>query len=569
MESPTYLDKPWLKSYKLGPYRLEHSLAPYPVKPLYSVLDESAEKYPGQTALLYSGRTIKYQQLKVLVDRLAAALANLGIKKGDRVCLFMANCPEFVIADWAVLKAGGVVVPTSILRSSDGLVHELNSSGSRVVFCQERGLERVLRVRELCGIEHIIVTSTEGFDAAKVKRQLPEGVSEFSDLIKEHDLQPPEVEIDPIEDLCELSFTGGATGTPKGVMITHSNRLSCILLGIPWMLKPIVRGFAGKASCLISIPIFHSYGHYALQSAMYLGLRVILLPDPRDIPLMLETIESYRPFLIPTVPTQLMHLTKAGLSRMNVLPMSGSAPLPTEVAQAFKKQTGMPVSEGYGLTETSPSTHFNISAFARITGFAGKEKVGIGVPGPDTECRLVDTLTGEDVPFGEEGELLLRGPQVMKGYWPEPGSGLDKEGWLHTGDIAVMDEDGYFQIVDRIKDMVNVSGLKVYTTKVDDVLFRHPAVFMAAAFGVPDPEKPGSERVYAVVQLKGSYPGSISEEEILAYCREHLAPYEIPRSIEFREEIPLTVTDKVFKKVLRDEVVARMKFEQVTEDDAI
>jgi long-chain acyl-CoA synthetase len=557
MGSQTYLDKPWLKSYKLGPYHLDHSLDPYPVKPLYSVLDESSEKYPGQTALLYSGRSIKYQQLRILVDRLAAALTSLGVKRGDRVCLFMGNCPEFVIADLGILKTGAATVPTSILRSSEGLVHELSSSAARVIFCQERGLEKVLNVKEQCDIEHIIVTSTQGFDKAKVGKPLPSGVYEFSDLLENHDPSPPQIQIDPKEDLCELAFTGGATGIPKGVMITHSNRLCCIMLGIPWMLKPIVKGFAGKASCLIAVPLFHAYGLYTLQSALYLGLRIILLPDPRDTKLMLETIENHRPFLIPTVPTQLMRLTEAGLSRMNVLPMSGSAPLPLEVAQAFKRQTGMPISEGYGLTETSPCTHFNISAFARITGFASRDKTGVGVPAPDTECRLVDPQSGKDVPFGEAGEIYVRGPQVMKGYWPEPGSGLDEEGWLHTGDIGVMDEDGYFHIVDRIKDMVNVSGMKVYTTKVDDVLFRHPAVFMAAAFGIPDLEKPGSERVMAVIKLKEG-AAQVTEADIQGYCKEHLASYEVPKTIEFRDDIPLTVTEKVFKKALRDEVIARM-----------
>jgi long-chain acyl-CoA synthetase len=559
MENTNYLDKPWMKSYKLGPYRLEHSLAPYPIKPLYSILDEASEKFPGQTAILFLGRTIKYKQLRDLVDRMSAALVGLGVKKGDRVCLFMANCPEFIIADLAILKTGGVVVPISILRSSEGLVHELTSSGSRVVFCQERGLEKVLGMRKVCQIEHIIVTPNEGFDTAQVKTALPKHVYEFGDLLDRFGPHPPDVKIDPQDDLCELSFTGGATGMPKGVMITHYNRLSCILLGIPWLLKPILRGVSGKASCLIGIPMFHTMGHYAMHSALSLGLRLILLPDPRDISLMVQTIETYRPFLIPTVPTQLMYITQVGLSRMNVLPLSGSAPLPFEVAQAFKSQTGMSVSEGYGMTETSSFTHFNATAFSKITGFAAKEKTGIGIPAPDTECRISDPTTGDDVPFGKAGELLLRGPQVMKGYWPESGSGLDEDSWLHTADIAVMDEDGYFQIVDRIKDMVNVSGMKVYTTKVDDVLFQHPAVFMAAAFGVPDLDKPGSERVMAVIKLKESCLGKVSEEDIRAYCRERLAPYEVPKTIEFREEIPLTVTEKVFKKVLRDEIVARIQ----------
>ncbi len=558
-ESLTYLDKPWLKSYKLGPYRLEPSLEPYPIQPLNKILEEAAEHYPGQTALLFQGRSLKYTQLISAVNRMAAALASLGVTKGDRVCLFLPNCQEFVIADWAIMKAGAATVPTSILRTEDGLLYEVETSQSRVLICQEVHLERALKVRQRCGLEHIIVTTDAGYDIGRVASPLPAGVHEFRELLESAPPQPPQVEIDPLQDLCELAFTGGATGTPKGVMITHHNRYACILQGIPWMLQPIQRGFVGKASCLLAIPMFHAYGHYCQQTATYLGLRLILLPDPRDTAGLVDLINTYRPFLIPTVPTQLMRISQAGLQRMNVLPMSGSAPLPFEVAQSIKQQIGMPVSEGYGLTETSPATHFNVSAFARITGFASKEKFGIGIPAPDTECRLVDPLTGADVPFGEPGELVVRGPQIMKGYWPIPGSGLTEDGWLHTGDIAVMDEDGYFQVVDRIKDMINVSGLKVYTTKVDEVLFRHPGVFIAASFGVPNPEKPGSELVVAVVKLKEEFQGQVSEEDFRDFCRQHLAPYEVPKLVEFRDDIPLTVTEKVFKKALRDEFIARMK----------
>jgi len=224
--------------------------------------------------------------------------------------------------------------------------------------------------------------------------------------------------------------------------------------------------------------------------------------------------------------------------------------------------TGMPISEGYGLTETSTLASMNVSAFSKITGFMLKEKFGIGIPVPDTECRLVDPETGEEVPIGESGEIVLRGPQVMKGYWPEAGSGLTAGGWLHTGDIAVMDGDGYMQLVDRIKDMVNVSGLKVYTTHVDEALFAHPAVLMAAAFGVPDPQIPGSERVMAVIQLKDEFIGKVSEAEMIAYCRERLAPYAVPKTIEFRQELPLTATEKVFKKALRDQVLQRIQVQK-------
>jgi long-chain acyl-CoA synthetase len=244
---------------------------------------------------------------------------------------------------------------------------------------------------------------------------------------------------------------------------------------------------------------------------------------------------------------------------MNVIPICAAAPLPLEISQAVQKEIGTPVSEGYGLTETSPLTHFNISAFSKVTGFMPQAKTGMGVPSPDTECRLVDSGTGEDVPFGEPGEVVVRGPQIMKGYWPQPGSGLSQEGWLHTGDIAYMDEDGYFHMSDRVKDMVNVSGMKVYTTTVDEVLYRHPGVEMAAAIGVPDPENPGSERVMAFVQLRADYRNRVTTDEIREFCRNHLAPYAVPKFVEFRDTLPMTVTEKLSKKALRDEVLKRLE----------
>jgi long-chain acyl-CoA synthetase len=555
----TYADKPWLKSYKLGPYKLEHSLAPYPKEPVFKALDDAAAKYPGQTAVLFQERSVSYQNLKILADKLAAGLRKLGVGRGDRVCLFLPNCTEFLISDWAALKAGAAVVPTSTLRTDEGLVHEAGSSDSKVIICREEHLDRVLGVKDRCRFEWVVVTSNEGYDVREIHRPLPDGVAEFRRLLEENDPVPPPVDLDPEEDLCELAFTGGATGVPKGVMITHFNRYSCILMGFPWMLKPMLRGLAGKASVFVPIPLFHSYAHYIGQAAAYLGLRIILMPDPRDTEAIVKAIQRHRPFMIPTVPTQLMRIVQAKVGKMNVIPMSAAAPLPKEIAEAVKKEIGTPVSEGYGLTETGPLSHFNISAFSKVTGFMPQEKTGLGVPAPDTECKLVDPVTGQEVPFGEPGEIWVRGPQIMKGYWPEPGSGLTADGWLKTGDIAVMDGDGYFHLSDRTKDMVNVSGLKVYTTTVDEVLFRHPAVEIAAAFGVPDPDMPGSERVMAAIQLKPGFTGKVTEDEIREFCRKHLAPYAVPKYVEFREEIPLTVTEKVFKKVLREEAIQKIK----------
>ncbi len=553
-----YSDRPWLKSYQLGPYKLETSLAPYPEQPLFSLLDAAAQNYPAQTAVLFEGRALKYPELKRQVDRLATSLTRLGVHKGDRVCLFLGNCLDYVVSYWAVLRAGAVVVPTSVLRSDEGLLHEVGESGSRVIICRQEHLERALALRGRSNIEAVIVASTAGYDIEPAGH-LPAGVFDLRALVNDGPADPPSVIIDPRQDLCELAFTGGATGVPKGVMLTHFNRHAVVLQGLPWFMKALLPGVRGKASVLVSIPLFHAYGGYIQQSAVALGLRLILLPDPRDTQAMAACIVEHRPFLVPGVPTQFMRLADADLKRSNTMLFSGSAPLPQEVVQAVKGKTGMSISEGYGLTETATTTHINLTAFSRITGFAAKEKIGIGVPTPDTECRLVDPGSGQEVAVGEPGELVVRGPQLMKGYWPTPGAGLTDEGWLHTGDIAVMDADGYFQVVDRIKDMVNVSGLKVYTTEVDEVLFRHPGVLMAAAFGIPDADMPGSERVMAVIQLKREHSQTVTVEEIQAFCRERLPPYAVPKVVEFRDDLPLTVTEKVFKKALRDEAIARMK----------
>ncbi len=555
----TYIEKPWLKSYKLGPYKLKESLEPYPKVPVFKALDDAAEKYPGQTAILFEGVEIRYRQLKKMVDKLASGLSNLGVEKGDRVCLFLPNCIEFILSDWAVMKCGATVVPTSILRTDDGLVHEAGSSNSRVIICSETELDRVLAVRDQTDLEYILLASQDGYGESLKRSLLPKGVRALTDILEQGEEALSQVEIDPENDLCELGFTGGATGVPKGVMVTHANRYSCIMQGLPWLMEPMLRGFAGKASVLVAVPLFHTYGHYVYQSAAYLGLRTILLPDPRDTTLMAETLREFRPFLITGVPTQFMRIAQESLPRMNSMFLSGSAPLPLEVSKAIQEKTGMPISEGYGLTETSTVASMNVSAFSKITGFMQKAKFGIGIPTPDTECKLVNPESGEEVPLGEPGEIMLRGPQVMKGYWPEAGSGLTDTGWLHTGDIAVMDEDGYLQLVDRIKDMVNISGMKVYTTHVDEVLFTHPAVLMGAAFGIPDPQIPGSERVMAVVQLKKEHRGTVSEADMIAYCKDKLPPYAVPITIELRDEMPLTVTEKVFKKALRDEVLKKLQ----------
>ena len=547
-----YSDKPWLKSYKLGPYKLKTTCEPYPQEALSKILDRASENGGQKTAVQLGNRILSYKELRKQSDALAFSLAGMGIRRGDRVCLFLPNCVEFVIGDWGIIKAGGVTVPTSTARTDEGFLHELVQSGARAILCCEADLQRVLALKPETAIENIIIVPDLGAQGLQIA-SLPAGVSGLERLILENMGKSVEVEIDPVNDLCELSFTGGATGLPKGVMITHYNRYANIIHGLAWMMEPLSRGILGKASVYITIPLFHSYGHALVHMAAFWSLRVIIAPDPRDIENIVDTIREHRPFLIPTIPTQLMRIGKHKIGRVNCLFFSGSAPLPESVREAIMKDMGNPIGEGYGLTETAPIATLNPSAFSKITGFMTKEKRGLGIPVPDTELRVVDPATGGDAPFGEIGEIIIRGPQVMKGYWPDASGLID--GWFHTGDLGYMDDDGFFYITDRIKDMINVSGLKVYSTKVDEVIFRHPGVEMAVTIGVPDPEREGSERVVAIVRTKKEFSGKVTEEEILNLCREKLAYYEVPKMVIFKDDLPITVTGKLWKKELRDEFI--------------
>jgi long-chain acyl-CoA synthetase len=296
-----------------------------------------------------------------------------------------------------------------------------------------------------------------------------------------------------------------------------------------------------------------------MQSSIYWGLKVFLVPDPRDTEMIAQLMNEYRPFLICMVPTQLLSLTQSEIEikRMPVMIVSASAPLPTEVAQKIEEKIKMPISEGYGLTECI--SHMNISVFSKVTRFAPSTTPGVGIPVPDTDAKLVDPETRKEVPFGEVGELWIRGPQMMKGYWPNPGSGLEEGGWLRTGDLCKMDENGYFYVLDRIKDMINISGMKVYSIEIDDLLFKHPAVVGAVTIGIPDPKRPGSERIKAFIKLKDDYKGKVKPQEIIDYCRERLAAYAVPKYIEFRDNLPLTATEKLFKRALREEEIQKMK----------
>ena len=556
----SYADKPWLKSYKLGPFKLKQHID-YPEKPLFSILDEAAEKFPGKDAYYYLGNRMKYRELKRQVDSLAHALGSLGIGKGDKVILFLPTCPQFIIGDFAILKTGATLVPCSPILKAPELRHQAQEAGAETIICLDRHLAMVDSIKGETGLKNIIVTSLEDYSPSEsVHPEVIEDTYNFRKLIADHEPLSPEVEIDPTEDLAILAFTGGSTGVPKGVMITHFQRLANVLQGLPWMMAPFP-AYRGSASSLLAIPVFHAMGHYLMQSSMYWGLKMFLIPDPRDTDMIVQVMNEYRPFLLFMVPTQLLKLAQPEIEirRMPVMVMSGAAPLPAEVARKLEEKTKMPISEGYGLTETGPCTHINISAFSKVTRFAKSTRPGIGLPVPDTDVKLVDPETSQEVPFGEVGEIWLKGPQVMKGYWPQPGSGLEDGGWLRTGDLAKIDQDGYFHVVDRIKDMINVSGMKVYSIEIDEFLFQHPAIEGAVTIGIPDPERPGSERIKAFIRLREDFKGKVSAQDIIDYCKERMAAYAVPKFVEFRDDLPLTVTEKIFKRALREEEIKKMQ----------
>ena len=552
-------DKPWLKNYKLGPYKLPQTKQPYPVATIHSLLDAAAAEYPENHACFYFGNEISYKDLKLEADRFAAALADFGVKKGDKVATILPNCPQYLISDFGILKSGAAHVPCSVLHKAADLIYEIGDSGAETVICSEMSMELVNAVKDKTKIKRIIITSLMDYSLEKPELKQVPGAYQFRDLIASHEPNLPDIEIDPLEDLAVLVFTGGATGLPKGVMLTHYNRLAAITQAI-WYIEPLKVGVKGKTSIMMPIPLFHQYGHMMMHFSVSWGLKMYLLPDPRDSDTIFQLLTKYRPFLCVCVPTQYSVLVSKGLGRLNTMFLSGAAALAPEIAQKFKQQTGMPITEAYGLTETSGGgTHINLSSFSKITGFAAAEKLGsIGIPVPDTEVKIVDLETNEEAALGKEGELWVRGPQVMKGYWPEPGKGL-VDGWLATGDVVKMDDDGYFYITDRVKDMANVSGFKVYTRLVDDVLYEHPAVADGVAIGVPDLERPGSDRIKAFIRLKPEYEGKVTAEDIIGHCRDKLPPYAVPRFVEFRKELPLTVTEKIFKRQLREEEIAKMK----------
>lgn len=548
--------RPWLNHYERG---VPASLA-YPDVTLHRLFEDSARKYANNRALAFFGNTITYRELNEAGDRFAAGLVRLGLRKGDRVALVLPNCPQFVIAFYGILKAGGIVVPTNPLYTERELEYQLKDAGAKIAVTLTKFFTAVNDVRERVGIEHIVVTNIKEyfsptmrmlFTVAKEKKdghRVPvawnKNTHAFATLASDTG-HPPHPGVKP-DEVAVLQYTGGTTGVAKGAMLTHRNLVANAVQVRTWDHASV----DGHDIMLTVLPLFHVYAlTVAMTRGLYTGCLLVLLPR-YELHEVLKATAKYHPTIFPGVPTLYNAIAGAkDVSRYDLSSIrtciSGSAGLPRTVQERFESLTRGHLVEGYGLTEASPVTHCNPF-------FDHRKEGSIGVPFPDTDVRIVDIETGEtELPPGTRGELAIKGPQVMKGYWNRPGdtAGVLRDGWLLTGDIGYMDEDGFFYIVDRKKDMVIVGGFNVYPREVEEVLYAHPKVAEAVVIGLPDEHKGECVKAYVVLR-----PGEeAAEEEIIAYCHEYLAHYKVPRWVEFRESLPKTIVGKVLRRVLLEE----------------
>jgi long-chain acyl-CoA synthetase len=559
---------PWLDSYPPGvPDHVE-----VPPINLARLLADAAREFPHAPALHFEGRTTSYAELAEQAWRFAGALAGFGVTKGTRVGLILPNCPQAVVAFFATLRLGGVVVHNNPLYTEPELEHQLGDAGVEVLICLDLVYERVRPLRERLGIREVIVTSVLD-ELPAVKRLLApysrrgreasatvpkdEPVVSWRELLRRADVKPPEAEVDPASDVALLQYTGGTTGLAKGVMLSHANLSANVEQVRAWFPD----ADPGREVMMAVLPFFHVYG---LTVCLLLGvrLRAALVLLPRfDLAAVIASIDHYRPTLFPGVPTMYVAINNAvaggghDLSSIKAC-LSGAAPLPLEVAERFERFSGGRLVEGYGLSEASP--------VALANPIYGKRKAGtIGMPLPDTLARVAGPADpSQTLPPGQPGELALRGPQVMLGYWrrPEETAEVLRDGWLLTGDMAVMDEEGYFTIVDRKKDLIIAGGYNVYPREVEEVLYEHPKVQEVCVAGVPDPYR--GETVKAFVVLRAGQQATV--EEIREFAKSRLAAYKVPRAVEFRDELPKSMVGKVLRRALVEEERARIEAEAAT-----
>lgn len=552
----------WLSSY---PNEVPHTLD-YPSLSLSDMLVNSAREFPENEAIFFMGKKIKYRTLLNYTYQFANVLKSLGVKKGDRVALVLPNAPQSVISYYGALMIGAIVVQNNPLYTERELEHQLRDSGAETIITLDLLYPKVAKVKPLTSIKNVIVTSIKDFlpfpknllyplklkkDGQYVKIPKSDDVYDFMSLLKTQSTEPIKVEIDPKNDLALLQYTGGTTGLSKGVMLTHYNLVTNVVQTSHWLYK----AEKGKEKLLGALPFFHVFGMTTVMNlSINLGGSMVLVPrfNPEEV---LEVIQKQKPTYFPGAPTMYIALLnhpkvkEYDLSSI-VACISGSAPLPVEVQEKFEKLTGARIVEGYGLTETSPVTHANP--------VWEKRKIGsIGIPWPDADAKIVNPSTGEEVELGEIGELILKSPVVMKGYWnnPEETSKVLQNGWLSTGDMATMDDEGYYYIVDRKKDLIIAGGYNIYPRDVEEVLYEHPAVKEAVVVGIPDPYR--GETVKAFIVLKDD--AKATEKDFDEFCRANLAVYKVPKAYEFRSELPKTLVGKVLRRALVEEEIEKGK----------
>jgi long-chain acyl-CoA synthetase len=560
-----YLAKPWLPFYPEG----VPSTVPVPLRSLPQVFDEATDRWRDRDAVVFYGRRIAYRELRDAADRLACALADLGVRKGDRVALYLLNSPQFVIAYFAALKCGAAVTPISPVYTSHEVRYQLEDSGARVVVCQDVLYDKV--ARSGAALDQVVVTNI-GEYLPPLKRLLGRGplarlfpnidlgtaevapapnLHRLQELLARYPPRPPSVAIDPRADLAALPYTGGTTGHPKGVMLTHYNLLAARAAGHAAF--PVF--VDGEEVILAFLPFFHIYGQVAIMlNGLAQGNLLVLFTSPHTEAI-LAAMERYRATVFFGVPTLYEYLKdhkdtdKVDWRRLKVV-VSGADTLHESTMKGWARRTGSSIVEGYGLTETCATSHVNPLRRAKPGSF--------GCPIPNVLAAVIDAETLRFLPAGQTGELVLSGPNVMEGYWKRPEDTaqvfLERDGvrWMRTGDIVRMDEEGYFHFYDRAKDLIKCKGHSVFAKDVEEVLYAHPQVKAAGVIGVPDPAV--GERIKAIVVLQGDARGKLSEEEIRAWCRERLAEFKVPQLVEFRGELPKTDVGKVSRRELRDEI---------------
>lgn len=558
---------PWVRHYEQG---VPAHLA-VPDHPLTWILDDTARRYPDHTACIYYGTKLTYAQLSRHAYCFASALQRLGVQKGDRVAIALPNIPQYPIAFYGALRAGAVVVPTNPLYTEREMQYQLADAGARVLVMLDTLYPIVRAVRAQTALEHVILTSPADFLPPVLRALYPisqrhskrpephltrqelhrdQTLHVMRTLLKSHtrgEVEPPHPPVlTQAEDLAVLQYTGGTTGLSKGAMLTHRNLLANALQTRAW----IARAREGEEVTLCVAPFFHAYGMtVGMNLSLLAAAAMVLLPQfkTKDV---VKAIRRYHPTLFPGIPTMYLAIIRGAGRHTDDLKsikycISGAAPLPAQVQSDFEAITGGKLVEGYGLSEAGPVTHCNPLTEECRNG-------SIGLPFPDVDAAIVNQQTGEPLPLGEVGELVVRGPNVMQRYWKreEETQMALRDGWLHTGDLGKRDEDGYFYVVERAKDLIIASGFKVFPREVEEVLFQHPAVVEAAVAGVPDAYR--GETVAAFVVLKpGIEASEKTKQELIQYCEQELAAYKVPKILEFRQSLPKSLIGKVLRRELR------------------